>query len=52
MINEEFRSDDIVFSNAVKIKVIGVGGGGGNVVNWMIVSEVFGIEFWMVNMDV
>lgn len=48
---EEFRSDDIVPSNTAKIKVIGVGGGGGNAVNRMIASEVSGIEFWTVNTD-
>lgn len=48
---EESRSDDIVPSNAAKIKVIGVGGGGGNAVNRMIASEVSGIEFWTVNTD-
>ncbi|MDE5123669.1 MAG: cell division protein FtsZ, partial [Trichodesmium sp. St19_bin1] len=51
MTNEESRSDDIVPSNAAKIKVIGVGGGGGNAVNRMIASEVSGIEFWTVNTD-
>ncbi|NEO54315.1 MAG: cell division protein FtsZ [Okeania sp. SIO3B5] len=49
--NEESRSDDIVPSNTAKIKVIGVGGGGGNAVNRMIASEVSGIEFWTVNTD-
>jgi cell division protein FtsZ len=48
---EESRSDDIVPSSAAKIKVIGVGGGGGNAVNRMIASEVSGIEFWTVNTD-
>ncbi|MEB3340387.1 cell division protein FtsZ [Okeania sp.] len=48
---EESRSDNIVPSNAAKIKVIGVGGGGGNAVNRMIASEVSGIEFWTVNTD-
>ncbi|NES75535.1 MULTISPECIES: cell division protein FtsZ [unclassified Okeania] len=48
---EESRSDDIVPSNTAKIKVIGVGGGGGNAVNRMIASEVSGIEFWTVNTD-
>ncbi|MDJ0557147.1 MAG: cell division protein FtsZ [Microcoleaceae cyanobacterium MO_207.B10] len=49
---EELRSDDnIVPSSAARIKVIGVGGGGGNAVNRMIASEVSGIEFWTVNTD-
>eukprot|EP00775_Hariotina_reticulata_P002452 gene2452-2755_t len=35
-----------------RIKVIGVGGGGGNALNRMIQSELKGIEFWAVNTDV
>ena len=42
---------DIMPSSAAKIKVIGVGGGGGNAVNRMIASEVSGVEFWSVNTD-
>jgi cell division protein FtsZ len=34
-----------------KIKVVGVGGGGGNVVNTMIVSEITGVEFIAANTD-
>ncbi|KDD77168.1 tubulin/FtsZ GTPase [Helicosporidium sp. ATCC 50920] len=34
-----------------KIKVIGVGGGGGNAVNRMISSGLQGVEFWAVNTD-
>ena len=37
--------------NVAKIKVIGVGGGGGNAVNRMIASEVAGVEFWSINTD-
>ncbi|MEI6579453.1 MAG: cell division protein FtsZ, partial [Eubacteriales bacterium] len=33
------------FENTVQIKVIGVGGGGGNAVNRMIISGVLGAEF-------
>lgn len=33
------------------IKVIGVGGGGGNAVNRMISSGLSGVEFWAVNTD-
>jgi cell division protein FtsZ len=33
------------------IKVIGVGGGGGNAVNRMIESDVSGVEFWSINTD-
>ncbi len=48
---EESRSGDIVPSSVAKIKVIGVGGGGGNAVNRMIASEVVGVEFWSINTD-
>ena len=48
---EEARSSDIVPSSVAKIKVIGVGGGGGNAVNRMIASDVAGVEFWSINTD-
>ncbi|MBI2049073.1 MAG: cell division protein FtsZ [Parcubacteria group bacterium] len=35
-----------------RIKVIGVGGGGGNAVNHMIASKVHGVEFMVMNTDV
>jgi cell division protein FtsZ len=35
----------------VKIKVVGVGGGGGNVVNTMIDAEITGVEFAVANTD-
>lgn len=44
---EEFNTE----SNAV-IKVIGVGGGGGNAVNRMIEEGVQGVEFYVANTDV
>ena len=34
-----------------KIKVIGVGGGGGNAVNRMIDGGVQGVDFWAMNTD-
>jgi len=37
--------------NPTKIKVIGVGGGGGNAVNRMIRSGLSGVEFWLMNTD-
>lgn len=37
--------------NSVNIKVIGVGGGGGNAVNRMISSGIHGVEFIAVNTD-
>jgi cell division protein FtsZ len=48
---DERMSDDITFSNAARIKVIGVGGGGSNAVNRMIASDIEGIEFWTMNTD-
>jgi cell division protein FtsZ len=36
---------------AAKIKVVGVGGGGGNTVNRMIEVGVEGVEFWVMNTD-
>ena len=33
------------------IKVIGVGGGGGNAVERMIKSGLTGVEFWIMNTD-
>jgi hypothetical protein len=33
------------------IKVIGVGGGGGNAVSRMIASQLKGVEFWAINTD-
>lgn len=47
----EFLIDNNI-NDGVVIKVIGVGGGGGNVVNWMIEENVKGVEFIMVNIDV
>ena len=39
------------FDNIVQIKVIGVGGGGGNAVDRMVTSGVQGVEFISVNTD-
>jgi len=44
----EFNQD---FDSGVKIKVIGVGGGGGNAVNRMIASNIQGVEFITINCD-
>jgi len=43
--------ETIMPSNAAKIKVIGVGGGGCNGVNRMIDSGITGVEFWAINTD-
>lgn len=37
--------------NPANIKVVGVGGGGGNAVNRMIRSGLSGVEFWLMNTD-
>ena len=37
--------------NPAKIKVVGVGGGGGNAVNRMIAEGLSGVEFWLMNTD-
>jgi len=37
--------------NPTNIKVVGVGGGGGNAVNRMIKSGLSGVEFWLMNTD-
>ncbi len=46
-----FNLSDGVASGAVNIKVVGVGGGGGNAVNSMISSDIRGVEFIAVNTD-
>lgn len=42
---------DEVSRLVAKIKVIGVGGGGGNAINSMVSADIFGIEFIAVNTD-
>ena len=42
------RRSDI---NPTRIKVIGVGGGGGNAVNRMIKAKLAGVDFWLMNTD-
>ena len=37
--------------NPTRIKVVGVGGGGGNAVNRMIKAKLAGVEFWLMNTD-
>ena len=47
---KDFASEEDLVTGA-RIKVIGVGGGGGNVVNRMIASRIGGIEFLSANTD-
>jgi cell division protein FtsZ len=49
--DERMPDDRLSSSNAARIKVIGVGGGGSNAVNRMIASDIEGIEFWTMNTD-
>lgn len=49
--SERTRSETNVLEGGARIKVIGVGGGGGNAVNRMIASNISGVEFWTVNTD-
>jgi cell division protein FtsZ len=52
-LSDEIRihyNDEI--ARGAKIKVIGVGGGGGNAVNRMIVAKLEGVEFIVANTDV
>ena len=39
------------YEEVTKIKVIGIGGGGGNAINRMVESGVTGVEFIAVNTD-
>jgi cell division protein FtsZ len=47
----EPEGDYIMAHGTARIKVMGVGGGGGNAVNRMIASNVLGVEFWLLNTD-
>ncbi len=44
-------SYDPKYSSNANIKVVGVGGGGGNAVNRMIKAGLNGVEFWAMNTD-
>ncbi len=37
--------------NAIKIGIFGVGGGGGNIINHMIETEIKGVDFYSINTD-
>ncbi len=47
----EFDSAELARENSAKIKVLGVGGAGGNTVNSIIESGYQGIEYLVVNTD-
>ncbi len=49
--SREKKADGLLGHGAANIKVIGVGGGGGNAVNRMIASNLVGVEFWSINTD-
>lgn len=46
-----FDTNDSITTEVVKIKVIGVGGGGNNAINRMISQNMQGVEFLAVNTD-
>lgn len=52
MNNNPTNADTQQFSGGANIKVIGVGGGGGNAVNRMINEKVKGVDFIVANTDV
>jgi cell division protein FtsZ len=47
-----FRMEDSPSINGANIKVIGIGGGGGNAVNRMIEAGIEGVQFLVANTDV
>jgi cell division protein FtsZ len=49
--SREKKAEGLLAHGAANIKVIGVGGGGGNAVNRMIASNLIGVEFWSINTD-
>jgi len=47
----EFHIEEGKLSNGARVKVVGVGGGGGNIVNYMVGSDLKGVEFIVANTD-
>lgn len=47
-----FELTEVCNENSAKIKVIGIGGGGGNAVNTMISCSLRGVDFMVANTDV
>ncbi len=46
-----FEHDDSATDCGVKIKIIGVGGGGGNAVNRMVAANIQGVDIYALNTD-
>ncbi len=46
-----YSSNERSHINPTRIKVVGVGGGGGNAVNRMVNAKLAGVEFWLLNTD-
>ena len=46
-----FEHDNTVSDCGVNIKIIGVGGGGGNAVNRMVAANVLGVDIYALNTD-
>ena len=44
-----FEHDDTATDCGVKIKIIGVGGGGGNAVNRMVAANVQGVDLSLIH---
>lgn len=50
-LNESIHITSIESANQANIKVVGVGGGGGNAVNRMIAAGLSSVDFWALNTD-
>jgi len=50
-LNESIHITTIEGANQANIKVVGVGGGGGNAVNRMIAAGLSSVDFWALNTD-
>jgi len=50
-LNESLHITTLETSSQANIKVVGVGGGGGNAVNRMIAAGLSGVDFWALNTD-
>ena len=51
IVSSSYDNNHISHINPTRIKVVGVGGGGGNAVNRMIKAKLAGVEFWLMNTD-